>query len=93
MPAYQYTSEKKHQEHLAWRRAYYAKNKETIQAQNAASLKKRKEADPEKYRKLAEAARLRSKDKPKKKKDQVLDIQTNPMIRDIAKAIAEEKEN
>ena len=65
MPSYKYKTEEEHQAHLAWRRQYYAENRERICAKNNEAVRK------------AKAAKANTSDKPKQKKRNKLPIEKN----------------
>lgn len=54
MPAYQYKSEEAKQRHLAYRRAYYRKNREKIRARDNLTAQKNRQENPEKYAEYAQ---------------------------------------
>ncbi len=64
MPAFKYKTEEGHQRHLAKRREYYAKNREHIRERDNASGRKRRQENPEKYKKIIAEQCQRRKEKP-----------------------------
>ena len=85
MPAYKYKTEEARQRHLAYRRAYYRKNREKIRERDNVTARKHRQENPEKYAEYAK----RHKDAAKKYNGPVL-FRDNPDRYLIEQEIAKE---
>lgn len=72
MPAYRYKTEEQKEKHLAYRRAYYRKNKERIRKRDNETARRNRLEKPEQYaaytkdhqKRLAEKGEVEFKDNP-----------------------------
>lgn len=90
MPAYQYKDEEQKARHLAYRRAYYAKNRERIRARDNATARKNRKARPEQYAKYTAKFNDKKKREEMALKPSVVSFEDNPDRRRIMTELTRE---